>query len=140
MHLFLKCQNNNSKVIACLCKGLSGCSKTIQLGLIFRQLRNLTKKHTHYLSCAHTQFREKARKKKQKMSDRQITIYGIGIELLAGIIEVCGAIMTISLNIPPGSLSITLFQTYLDSFSHSLLSSHQCIVWFLLPVYQFIFL
>lgn len=55
------------------------------------------------------QFREKARKKKQKMSDRQITIYGIGIELLAGIIEVCGAIMTISLNTPPGSLSITLF-------------------------------
>lgn len=94
MHLFPKCQNNNSKVIAHMCKGLSGYSKTIQLGLIFRKLRILPRNNRYYLSCAHMKFREKVRKK-PRVRQPEITIYGIGIQFLAWIIEVCDAIMTL---------------------------------------------
>lgn len=72
MRLFLKCQNNNSKVPADTCKGSSGCSTTAELGLIFRQLRNPPRRHIHYLPCARVQYRERARKKKTENEvDRQ---------------------------------------------------------------------
>lgn len=94
MHLFLKCQNNNSKVIAHMCKGLSGYSKIIQLGLIFRKLRIPPRSNSYYLSCAHMKFGEKVRKK-LRVKQPEITIYGTGIQLLAWIIEICDTIMNL---------------------------------------------
>lgn len=139
MHLFLKMSKTitvNLQLHAQ--RGLSRCSKTIELGLISKQ----PTKKPHILSplCTHAaQGEGKKKRTLERFQREEITIYGIGIQLLAWIIQDCDAIRTISFNIPQGLLSITLFQAYLDSFSHSFLSHHQYRIWFLLPVYKFLF-
>lgn len=144
MHLFLKCQNNNSKVIAHMCKGLSGYSKIIQLGLIFRKLRIPPRSNSYYLSCAHMKFGEKVRKK-LRVKQPEITIYGTGIQLLAWIIEICDTIMTLFKYSTEVSFCYSVLglpgfiqsQFLISPLVHSLVSVTCALVCFLLNAYVY---